>query len=84
MDTERIGAMRRIITPSLTGGTLRAIASKSVAHRLLICAAFAKESTQIECAQINEDITATVRCLEALGATVQREGSCFTVTSPTL
>ena len=80
MGTERIGAMRRIITPSLTGGTLRAIASKSVAHRLLICAAFAKESTQIECTQINEDITATVRCLEALGATVQREGSCFTVT----
>ena len=41
--------MNVCITPSVTGGEIRAIASKSVAHRMLICAAFAKADTNILC-----------------------------------
>ena len=67
------------ITPSATGGSIRAIASKSVAHRMLICAAFAKGETKILCQDINEDIEATARCLEAFGARVCREGQYLSV-----
>lgn len=71
--------MRRLISPSVTGGTVSAIASKSVAHRLLICAAFAKGESRIRCEEINEDISATVRCLTALGARITREAPFYRV-----
>ncbi len=71
--------MKTVIMPSKTGGSLRSIASKSAAHRLLICAAFAEGETVIECEQINEDISATVRCLNALGAQIERKGASFHV-----
>ena len=67
------------IRPSKTHGTLKAIASKSAAHRLLICAAFANGETDVCCEEINDDIAATVRCLCALGADIVREGSVFHV-----
>ncbi len=68
------------LLPSKTTGSLRAIASKSAAHRLLICAAFADAPTSLRCEEINDDITATVRCLCALGADIQRVGTVYTVT----
>ena len=68
------------ITPSSPVGTIKAIASKSAAHRLLICAAFADAPTRIRCEELNEDICATVRCLEALGAVIVRQAPYFTVT----
>ncbi|MBR2292694.1 MAG: 3-phosphoshikimate 1-carboxyvinyltransferase [Clostridia bacterium] len=68
------------IHPSAPRGTVRAIASKSAAHRLLICAAFADDETVIRCEELNEDITATARCLTALGATIVRDGCDFRVT----
>ncbi|MBQ8331301.1 MAG: 3-phosphoshikimate 1-carboxyvinyltransferase [Clostridia bacterium] len=66
--------------PSAPCGTLRAIPSKSAAHRLLICAAFADGETTVRCDQINEDIVATVRCLCALGATIVRDAPYYRVT----
>lgn len=60
------------IFPSKLSGTIRAIPSKSQAHRLLICAAFSDGPTMIECPQTNEDIEATVRCLRALGSHISR------------
>ncbi|MBQ9086591.1 MAG: 3-phosphoshikimate 1-carboxyvinyltransferase [Clostridia bacterium] len=72
--------MKRSLFPSLTGGTIKAIASKSVAHRLLICAAFAQEESVIRCEEINEDIAATVRCLEAIGASIRRDGPFYKIT----
>lgn len=68
------------ISPSSPTGTLKAIASKSAAHRLLICAAFADAPTVIRCEELNEDICATVRCLEALGAIIERNAPYYTVT----
>ena len=53
------------------GGTLRAIPSKSHAHRLLICAALAGEQTELLCAADSRDISATRNCLTALGADIQ-------------
>ena len=61
------------IMPSSTGGEIRAIASKSAAHRAFICAAFAGGETKVLCEALNEDIEATLRCLSALGAEIKRE-----------
>ena len=60
------------VYPGLLKGTIEAIASKSQAHRALICAAFADRNTTIICNQLNEDIEATALCLQELGATIQR------------
>ena len=72
--------MTLTLTPSCLHGTVKAIASKSVAHRLLICAAFADRPTEILCEELNRDIEATAACLSALGATVRRDGSLYHVT----
>lgn len=72
--------MNLCIHPSAPTGTIKAIASKSAAHRLLICAAFADGESLIRCEEINDDISATVRCLSALGAEITRESPYFHVT----
>ena len=68
------------IYPTLLSGTVHAIASKSQAHRLLICAAFADRSTTLVCPETNKDIEATAECLQALGAQIQRTDEGFHVT----
>lgn len=60
------------ITPGKLSGRVTAIPSKSQAHRLLICAAFADKSTELICPDTNRDIEATVDCLNALGAHIRR------------
>ena len=47
-------------------GTVAAIASKSMAHRLLICAALANTPTQVHCDGTSKDIEATRACLSAM------------------
>ncbi len=61
-------------------GTVRAVASKSCAHRLLICAALADAPCVVEIAEISEDIRATVRCLSALGAEIEKIPEGYRVT----
>ncbi|MFV0497350.1 MAG: 3-phosphoshikimate 1-carboxyvinyltransferase [Candidatus Fimivivens sp.] len=56
------------ITPAPLCGTLRAIASKSDAHRCLICAALCDTPTEVVISTLNRDIEATMGCLAALGA----------------
>ena len=68
------------IRPRPLAGSLAAIPSKSQAHRLLICAAFADQPTHILCPEINRDIQATVDCLRALGTDIRATGDGFTVT----
>ena len=70
------------ITPSALSGTVEAPASKSVAHRLLICAALAEGKSTIRINKTSEDIEATTGCLEALGVTIEKNGSLWTVTPP--
>ena len=67
------------IYPAKLQGELKAIPSKSHAHRLLICAAFSDAPTTIDCAETSEDIEATVRCLNTLGANISRTGSGYHV-----
>ena len=56
------------ILPHPLEGTLPAIPSKSMAHRLLICSALCQGMTDITCHASSQDIEATVRCLAKLGA----------------
>ena len=60
------------IQPGKLSGTVRVIPSKSQAHRLLICAAFADGPTELYCSEVNRDIEATAQCLNALCGSVQR------------
>ncbi len=59
------------ITPSVAKGEISAPPSKSVAHRLLICAALAEGESIIENIGTNDDVLATVECLKALGAKIE-------------
>ena len=67
------------ITPSPLKGTVPAIASKSMAHRLIICAALANGETHVTCNTTCADIEATVRCLTALGARIETVEGGFQV-----
>ena len=71
--------MKATIYPSLLSGSIRAIASKSQAHRLLICAALAEGCTRIRCSTLSQDILATAACLRALGAGITYTDGVFHV-----
>ena len=63
-------------------GCVRIPASKSQAHRLLICAALGDRPVTVLCDGMNADICATVRCLEALGASVERREENILLVTP--
>lgn len=63
--------MNVCITPSVASGEISAPPSKSVAHRLLICAALAEGESIIENVGANDDVSATVECLRVLGANIE-------------
>ena len=58
--------MIKRIQPTPLSGTIPAIASKSMAHRLMICGALAKEQTNIVCSTTSKDMEATRACLDGL------------------
>lgn len=74
--------MKATITPARLAGTVSAPPSKSVAHRLLICAAFANAPTTLTLGAPNADSAATMSCLEALGARFADAGKGKTVVTP--
>lgn len=64
------------ITPSQIKGEAVAPPSKSMAHRLLICAALSEGESTIGNVAYSEDILATIDCIKAMGATVtENEGT---------
>ena len=67
--------MNVLILPGTARGTVAAPPSKSMAHRLLICAALADGESVIRGVDRSEDILATADCLAALGASLSWEGS---------
>ena len=71
--------MKVEITPSVAKGEITAPPSKSVAHRLLICAALADGVSVIENVGTNDDVLATVSCLESLGAEIKITDGVATV-----
>ena len=68
------------IFPSVPSGTIKAPPSKSMTHRLLICAGLAHGTSRIKGLAFSEDILATIDCLKALGAEVRSEGNCVEIT----
>ena len=72
--------MDKTFTQNKVKTKVRAISSKSEAHRYLICAALADEKTEIICTDTNADIDATASCLSALGADIKRTENGFFVT----
>ena len=71
--------MNRVVSPGPLSGTFRAPASKSHAHRLLICAALGKAPVTVFCDTFSDDILATIDCLCAMGAKIAVDGSKITV-----
>ncbi len=74
--------MRVTVDPRPLSGTADAIPSKSYAHRYLICAALADGVSNIKCDRFSDDILATVRCISALGASVDCLTGAFSVYPP--
>lgn len=67
------------IHPQPLRGSINIIPSKSQAHRLLICAAFADRPTELICPETNRDIEATADCLNAMGADITRTDFGFCI-----
>ena len=67
------------IIPRVLGGEVQIPPSKSAAHRALICAALAKDTSRISPYCTSDDIKATARCLRALGMTVEEDSNGYTV-----
>jgi 3-phosphoshikimate 1-carboxyvinyltransferase len=68
------------ITPAPLLGLVSAIASKSDAHRLLICAALSDKKTVLKIPERSVDIDTTAQCLAALGAGIEYADGRFSVT----
>ena len=71
--------MNRAVLPGARRGEVKIPASKSQAHRLLICAALGTGETLLRCDGISRDIAATAACLRALGADIREEPGCLRV-----
>ena len=67
--------MNQTVCPGARTGSVRIPASKSQAHRLLICATLGAQPVTLRCDGISADIAATVRCLRALGADITDDGA---------
>ena len=65
--------------PFAPNGAIDAPPSKSDVHRAIICAALSKGVCTISPVALSEDIRATIRCVEALGAATKIENNVLTV-----
>lgn len=59
--------MKIKLMPHPFRGMVRGVSSKSVLHRMLICAAFSDQPTEIIFDGMGEDVQATISCLRQLG-----------------
>lgn len=71
--------MNVTIQPTQLHGPVTPPPSKSQAHRLIIAAALAGGESELTNVVPSQDIQATIRCMEALGATFTWSGSTLTV-----
>ena len=71
--------MKVTISPGAARGVIAAPASKSVAHRMMICAALAKGSSVLRGVADSQDMLATLDCIAALGAAYEKDGDTLTV-----
>lgn len=71
--------MKVNFTPSHLRGTVEAPPSKSMAHRMLICAGLSEGVSTVRGISDSEDVSATLRALRALGVSCEKNGSTVTV-----
>ncbi|MBQ8197322.1 MAG: 3-phosphoshikimate 1-carboxyvinyltransferase [Clostridia bacterium] len=71
--------MKVRIEKGTANGTIVAPASKSMAHRMLICAAMCRGESKITGLSDCMDVSATIDCLNALGIKVNIDGNNATV-----
>ena len=71
--------MKIRINPSQAKGKVQAPPSKSMAHRLLICAALCEGVSVVRGVSSCEDVLATLDCIESLGVRYERRGDDITV-----
>ena len=72
--------MKVKIAPSLAKGVVKAPPSKSMAHRLLICAGLcAGEESLIRGIELSQDVAATIDCLRSMGAVCNIDGDRVSV-----
>ena len=66
------------VYPSKVAGSIAIPASKSLAHRAIICASLAKGRSTITNLSFSKDILATIECMKAFGAKIeQNKSSCI-------
>lgn len=70
--------MRLTLNGKLSG-TVNVPPSKSIAHRLLICASLADEMSHFKCGEYADDVEVTADCLRSLGATVKYSDNEFRI-----
>ena len=71
--------MRVTISPAKASGTVVVPPSKSMAHRLLICAGLSNGESIVHGVSECEDVLATIDCLSAFGVSCIREGDTVRV-----
>lgn len=71
--------MRLRIEKGRASGAVQAPPSKSMAHRLLICAGLSEGVCRVHGVSESQDMLATMDCLEALGVRCERQGDTVTV-----
>ena len=71
--------MKKTFFPAHLIGTVSAPASKSEAHRRMICAGLTQGETMLTGFMDSADMAATMRCLGALGSTFNRDGDTLTI-----
>jgi len=68
-----------LVSRGMLKGSVQVPASKSAAHRAILCAALAKGTSRLSNLSENEDIEATISAVRALGAVVEKDGSALIV-----
>lgn len=71
------------IQPHKLMGTVNIPSSKSIAHRMLICAALSKGTSEISGISFSKDIEATISVMKALGAEISVHEDTVSVTGIT-
>lgn len=69
--------MKLTVNAANIHGSVSAIASKSMAHRLLICAALSADASTVRCENLSDDINATAACLKKMGNHLTYAGGRF-------
>lgn len=68
------------IKPINPNGKITAIASKSDAHRAIICASLSENKTDIHISHISKDIEATLDCIKNMGAEFIKKDNVYEIT----